>query len=111
MTRVYIAAKTVFARMFSVWCVRVGHSSRAQCTENVHPLVLSVLFLDFFFENRRPHAEPPVSEKQKKARPYHETVDFSLHMRMRTCVAGVHEHAKNMSLCAGAYEHPPRPSL
>ena len=35
-------------------------SSRAQC----------VFFLDFFFENRRPHAEPPVSEKQKKARPY-----------------------------------------
>ena len=70
MTGVYIATKRVFALMVSVWCVRVGRSSRAQCTKNVHPLVLSVFFLDFFFENRRPHAEPPVSEKQKKARPY-----------------------------------------
>ena len=25
-------------------CVRVGHSSRAQCTKNMHPLVLSVFF-------------------------------------------------------------------
>ena len=50
MTRVYIAAKTVFALIISVWCVRVGHSSRAQCTENVHPLVLSVFFT--FFSSR-----------------------------------------------------------
>ena len=65
MTGVYIATKSVFALMVSVWCVRVGHSSRAQCTKNVHPLVFSVCFFEFFFKNRRPHAEPPVSEIQK----------------------------------------------
>ena len=50
MTRVYIAAKTVFALMVSVWCVRVGHSSRAQCTKSVHPLVLSVFFCFAFLK-------------------------------------------------------------
>ena len=44
-TRVYIATKKAFALMVNVWCVRVGHFSRAQCTKNVHPLVLSVFLL------------------------------------------------------------------
>ena len=48
MIGVYIATKKVFVLMFSVWCVRVGHSSRAQCAKNVHPLVPSVFFLRFF---------------------------------------------------------------
>ena len=48
MTGVYIATKKVFALMVSVWCACVRHSSRAQRTKNVHPLVLSV-FLTFLF--------------------------------------------------------------
>ena len=48
MARVYFATKKVFTPMFSVWCVRVVPSSRAQCAKNVHPLVLSVFFLRFF---------------------------------------------------------------
>ena len=44
MTCVYIATKMVFVLMVSVWCVRVGHSSRAQCAKNVNALVLSVFF-------------------------------------------------------------------
>ena len=54
--------------MLSVWRVRVVPSSRAQCTKNVHPLVLSVFsfYVFFSFENRRPHAEPRVSEKQNE---------------------------------------------
>ena len=72
MAGVYIATKKASSLMVNVWCVRVGHSPRAQCTKNVHPLVLSVFFFFVsFFENRRPHAEPRVSEKQKekKVRP------------------------------------------
>ena len=49
MAGVYIATKKEFALLISVWCVRVGHSSRAQCTKNVHPLVLSVFFIYVFF--------------------------------------------------------------
>ena len=44
MALVCIAAKTAFALVVSVWCVRVGHSSRAQCAKNVNALVLSVFF-------------------------------------------------------------------
>ena len=68
LTGVYIATKKVFALMFSVWCVRVEHSSSAQCTKNAYPLVLSI-FLHFFLENHRPHTEPRVGEKHKKSPP------------------------------------------
>ena len=71
MIAVYMATKAVFALMASVWCVRVVPSSHAQSTNNVHPLVLTVFLLNFFLlENRRPHAEPRVSENQK-VRPKH----------------------------------------
>ena len=68
-TRTHTGTKTMFSLTHGVWCVRVGHPSCAQCTKNVHPLVLSVPFFSFF-ENRRPHAVAPVSEEQKKACPY-----------------------------------------
>ena len=66
MARVYIATKRVFALMFSVWCVRVVPFSRALCTKNGHPLVLSVFFLRFFSSRMQDHG---LSEKQKKERP------------------------------------------
>ena len=67
MTGVYIATKRVFALMVSVWCVHVGHSPHAQCTKNVHPLVLSVFFLDFF--RKPPTACRTPSKRETKEKP------------------------------------------
>ena len=47
--RVYIATKKVFALMFSVWCVRVVPSSRAQCTKKHASSRAQCVFFTFFF--------------------------------------------------------------
>ena len=54
MRHMYIATKSVFALITSVWCVCVGHSSRAQCAS----------FFVFFAIRMQ---DPRLSEKQKKS--------------------------------------------
>ena len=67
MARVHIATKKVFALMFSVWCVRVVPSSRAQCTKKSASSRAQCVFLRFFFSRMQDHG---LSEKQtKKERP------------------------------------------
>ena len=59
-----------FALVVSVRCVRVGYSSRAQCTKNVHPLVLSVFFIFVFFSktaDRMQNRESARNKKKKKS--------------------------------------------
>ena len=66
MAGVYIATKKVSALTVSVWCVRVWYSSRAQCTKNVHPLVLSVFFFYAFFSKTSDRMQSPESARNKK---------------------------------------------
>ena len=54
MARVFFATKKVFALMFSVWCVRVVPSSRAQCTKkSASSRAQCVFFYVFFFSSSR----------------------------------------------------------
>ena len=68
MARVYIATKKVFALMFSVWCVRVVPSSRAQCTKKRASSRAQCVFFSFFFSSSRMQ-DHGLSEKQKKRAP------------------------------------------
>ena len=58
--------QATFALMANVWCLRVAPSSRAQCTKNVHPLVLSVFFFYVLFSRTADRMQNPESARNKK---------------------------------------------
>lgn len=49
--------------------MRVGRSSRAQCTKKIHPLVLSMLYVSFFFSFLPAACEARYKRETKNKRP------------------------------------------
>ena len=68
MIHMYIATKRVFTLISSVWCVCVGHSSRAQWYQKRASTRVPCAFYSFFSLAIRMQG-PRLSEKQKKERP------------------------------------------
>ena len=70
----YVHIKSVWMNTHDifVWhacCVRVGPALSVRSrTETLHPLVLSVFFFSFYFENDERHAAPMVWRETKKKR-------------------------------------------